>query len=146
MSDENAVIQAAEAIVQGAADRAALQLDACALPLKLAAEQLSHAARVAQDALAALYVAAEAYAPLQAEAHRQAAAAGLSAPHRPDGASPFDSAAERDGLLVLHGTAYAAFSPAEILLRTTASVLSESGDLPAGARLGIQASRPGGGQ
>ena len=134
-----AIIAEAEAVLRGAADDVERPLDACELPLRLAAEQLARAAHRAQDALSALYSAAQAYGALQAEAYRQAESVGLSAPHRPDGTSPFDTAAEADGLLILRGTAYARHSPTEVLLRTLTYVLSENGPaLPAGSRIEVR--------
>lgn len=71
---------------------------------------------------------------------------GLSAPHRPDGTSPFDSAAADDGLLILHGVGYAKFRPAECLLRTVAYVLNESSPLPAGSRIEVRMNHFGDGE
>ncbi|MEY9909765.1 hypothetical protein ABIA35_006008 [Catenulispora sp. MAP12-49] len=134
----NDAVTAAEDIVRGAAAATGQLLDVRELHLKLAAEQLTRAACAAQDALADLYRAAEAYGPLQTEAYHQAATAGLSAPHQPDGTSPFDTAAEPDGLLILHGIAYARFSPAQALLSTLTYVLNETVDLPAGTRVEVR--------
>lgn len=142
MDNDHAVIEAAEAIVRDAVQGDPRQLlDALDLPLRLAAEQLNRAARAAQDALARLYEAAEAYGPLQAAARSEVAALGLGAGCRPEDELP-ENAIEPDGVVVLRGTCYAAHSSEQVLLRTLSYVLGEVGPpRPAGTRFELRIHR-----
>jgi len=145
MSDENAVIEAAEAIVRDAVNGDPGQLlDALDIPMRLAGDQLNQAAYTAQEALETLYWAAVAYAAVQADTHAQVAALELSGTPEP-AASPRTTGVDGD-LLVLHGHAYASHHPAAVLVKSLSYVLNEVADLPAGARFEVRLNHYDGGE
>lgn len=141
MTDD--ILDEAEAIVRTAAGDAELLIDIHEVPLRLAADQLQQAGDAAMDALTRLYQAAVAWEPLMAAARQQVADLGLSAAHWP-ATAPFDTGIGPDGVLILRGRAYAGHSPVELLIRTTAYVLHENVELPAGSRFDLRLHRADG--
>lgn len=124
MSDDSAVVEAAEAIVRSAVQADSEQLlDVLDVSLRLAADQLQREAEAAQDALIRLHEAAVSYSALRDDTRAQLAALGLPAG---DGDS-----------LELRGRLYSGRSAISFLSATLCYILNECSNLPAGSRIEV---------